>query len=38
MNEVINKRIFEKVETVIERVEFIEEHLSQQILRVRWWF
>jgi uncharacterized protein YutE (UPF0331/DUF86 family) len=35
MNEAIKKRILEKVETVIERVEFIEEHLSQQILRDR---
>ncbi|MFZ2070952.1 MAG: DUF86 domain-containing protein [Halobacteriota archaeon] len=35
MNEAINKRILEKVETVIERVEFIEEHLSQQILSDR---
>ena len=35
MNEAIKKRILEKVETVIERVEFIEEHLSQQILKDR---
>jgi uncharacterized protein YutE (UPF0331/DUF86 family) len=35
MNEAIIKRILEKVETVIERVEFIEEHLSQQIPRDR---
>ncbi len=32
MNENIKKRIMEKVETVIERVEFIEEHLSREIL------
>ena len=35
MNEAINKRLLGKVETVIERVEFITEHLSQQILRDR---
>jgi len=32
MNENIKKRIMEKVETVVERVEFIEEHLSEEIL------
>ena len=32
MNENIKKRLMEKVETVIERVEFIEEHLSRGIL------
>ena len=32
MNEDIKKRIMEKVETVVERVEFIEEHLSEEIL------
>jgi len=32
MNEDIKKRILEKVETVVERVEFIEEHLSKEIL------
>ncbi len=31
----IKKRIMEKVETVVERVEFIEEHLSKEILRDR---
>jgi|GEM_PF-1550424 len=35
MNENIKKRIMEKIETVIERVEFIEEHLSEDILRDR---
>jgi len=35
MNEDIKKRIMEKVEIVIERVEFIEEHLSNEILRNR---
>ena len=35
MNEDIKKRVMEKVETVIERVEFIEEHLSEEILRDR---
>ena len=35
MNEAIKKRIMEKVEIVIERVEFIEEHLSNEILRNR---
>jgi len=33
MNENIKKRIMEKVETVIERVEFIEEHLLRGIVR-----
>ena len=28
MNENIKKRLMEKIETVVERVEFIEEHLS----------
>ena len=28
----IKKRIMEKVETVVERVEFIEEHLSENML------
>jgi len=28
----IKKRILEKVETVVERVEFIEAHLSEEIL------
>ncbi len=32
MNENIKKRILEKVETVVERVEFIEAHLSEEIL------
>ena len=32
MNENIKKRVMEKVETVIERVEFIKEHLSREIL------
>lgn len=32
MNEAIKKRILEKVETVVERVEFIKEHLSEEIL------
>ncbi|MGB2728542.1 MAG: DUF86 domain-containing protein [Halobacteriota archaeon] len=32
MNEDIKKRILEKVETVVERVEFIEEHLSKELL------
>ena len=32
MNENIKKRLMEKVETVIERVEFIEEHLSKEIV------
>ncbi|MGB3459569.1 MAG: DUF86 domain-containing protein [Halobacteriota archaeon] len=32
MNEDIKKRIMEKVEIVIERVEFIEGHLSNEIL------
>jgi len=32
MNEDIKKRIMEKVEIVIERIEFIEEHLSNEIL------
>ncbi len=32
MNEDIKKRIMEKVETVVERVEFIEEHLSDELL------
>jgi len=32
MNENIKKRLMEKVETVIERVEFIEAHLSEEIL------
>ncbi|MGB2842581.1 MAG: DUF86 domain-containing protein [Halobacteriota archaeon] len=32
MNEDIKKRILEKVETVVERVEFIEEHLSDELL------
>jgi len=32
MNEDIKKRILEKVETVVERVEFIEEHLSKEVL------
>nr|QNO50742.1 hypothetical protein HAICDJOK_00002 [Methanosarcinales archaeon ANME-1 ERB6] len=31
MNENIKKRLMDKVETVIERVEFIEEHLSRGI-------
>jgi uncharacterized protein YutE (UPF0331/DUF86 family) len=31
MNEDIKKRLLEKVETVVERVEFIEEHLSDEI-------
>lgn len=31
MNEDIKKRLMEKVETVVERVEFIEEHLSDEI-------
>ncbi|MCD6455951.1 MAG: nucleotidyltransferase domain-containing protein [Methanophagales archaeon] len=35
MNEDIKKRLMEKVETVVERVEFIEEHLSEEILRDR---
>lgn len=32
MNEDIKKRILEKVEIVVERVEFIEEHLSKEVL------
>ena len=32
MNENIKKRLMEKVETVVERVEFIEAHLSEEIL------
>jgi uncharacterized protein YutE (UPF0331/DUF86 family) len=32
MNEDIKKRILEKVEIVVERVEFIEKHLSEKIL------
>lgn len=32
MNEAIKKRVLEKVETVVERVEFIEAHLSEEIL------
>jgi uncharacterized protein YutE (UPF0331/DUF86 family) len=32
MNEAIKKRIMENVEILIERVEFIEEHLSNEIL------
>ena len=35
MNEHIKKRVMEKVEIVVERVEFIEEHLSKEILRDR---
>jgi uncharacterized protein YutE (UPF0331/DUF86 family) len=35
MNEDIKERVMEKIETVIERVEFIEEHLSEDILRDR---
>ncbi len=35
MNENIKKRLMEKIETVVERVEFIEEHLSKEILRDR---
>ena len=35
MNENIKKRLMDKVETVIERVEFIEEHLSRGILEDR---
>lgn len=35
MNENIKKRLMEKIETVVERVEFIEEHLSEEILRDR---
>ena len=30
MNENIKKRLMEKIETVVERVEFIEEHLSAE--------
>jgi len=32
MNEEIKKRLMEKVETIVERVEFIEAHLSDVIL------
>ncbi len=35
MNENIKERVMEKIETVIERVEFIEEHLSRGILEDR---
>jgi len=35
MNEEIKERIAGKVEVVVERVEFIEEHLSWEILRDR---
>lgn len=35
MNENLKERIMEKIETVIERVEFIDEHLSKEILRDR---
>jgi uncharacterized protein YutE (UPF0331/DUF86 family) len=35
MHEDIKERVMEKIETVIERVEFIEEHLSEDILRDR---
>ena len=35
MNENIKKRLMEKVETVVERVEFIESHLSKEILEDR---
>jgi len=30
MNEAIKKRLMEKIETVVERIEFIEEHLSAE--------
>jgi len=30
MNENIKKRLMEKIETVVERVEFIEKHLSAE--------
>ncbi|HJH27704.1 MAG TPA: DUF86 domain-containing protein [Methanophagales archaeon] len=32
MKDNIKKRVMEKIETVVERVEFIEEHLSKEIL------
>ena len=35
MNANIKKRLMEKVETVVERVEFIESHLSKEILEDR---
>jgi len=35
MNENLKERIMEKIETLIERVEFIEEHLSKEILQDR---
>jgi uncharacterized protein YutE (UPF0331/DUF86 family) len=35
MNEDIKKRLREKVETIVERVEFIEEHLSEDLMEDR---
>lgn len=35
MNEDVRKRIHEKVETMVERIEFIEEHLSEDLMEDR---
>ena len=35
MNKNIKKRIMEKIETVIDRVEFIEKHFSDEMVEDR---